>query len=1072
MHYRLGLDIGITSVGSCVMETDKNGEPIRIEKLATRIFDAAEHPKDGSSLAVPRREARGLRRRLRRKKFRIEKAKQIFETRGVIIKPNTNVNELRVIALDTMVSQEDFANIILLLIKNRGFKSNRKKQKNKEEGELLSAIASNDAIMQEKGYRTIGEMLVKENSCIKQTTNGEIEIVNIRNKAGDYSKAVSRVQIEAEIKVLFAKQREFGNPIANEQIENRIVEIFNWQRNFDEGPGKGSPYSASYNVGECQFEKGEIRAPKASWAFERAIVLQKINNLRFLGEAETIELTKEDRQKILVLFEKKKEVTFADIRKALKLDSNLLFNLANYNIKGAKDLSREDLLKQVEKQKFASMAKSKEIQACLTKENAQNTLLLDRIAVVLTNAKSDDKRIDMFKHEDFAVLSAHEIDNLLGEECDKFGHLSFKALYNILPYLERGLRYSDACKEVGYNHSVNACERQKLLNTPEIYDDINQIGSPVVKRAISQTLKVVNAIIRQYGSPIAINIELAREFNKTKDERNKITRENNERFLDNEKKRDELKNKFDIKPTKDNLVVYKLYEEQHGKCAYSGKVISIDRLFEPNYVQVDHIVPYSRCFDDSFNNKVLVLASENQNKGNKTPYEYIGNTDRWQEFVERVQVDYVGNFRKRTNLLRKTVDEREMKERNLNDTRYICRYVYNLFNDRLLFDDCVENKKRVHVINGHVTAKMRHLLGISKVRADGDKHHAVDACVIACTTDSQVQKLSTIYNNWSTYVSRKTSIEPYPNFVEELNAKISSDKALMVAMMQTLGYTDEQIALSSPMFVSRMPKRKGKGQIHKETIASDKYKDDDIIVKRVNIKNLKLKTDKNGEYYIENYFNKEQDMATYNILLDRLIAFRNDEKNAFVEPIFKPSKEDVTPNQIKKVKVVEKRNSGVEVRQKGFAANGDMVRIDIFTKDSKYYAVPVYTKDIYAKTLPIKAATQSKLQKDWRVMDDSYDFLFSLYPNDLIRIKNNKPINMKKTNNDENSKLPDFYQTTDELLYYTGFDISTSAISVITHDKSYNGRIGITTLEEFEKYDVDVLGNVSKTPVKMTKRIL
>ena len=73
-----------------------------------------------------------------------------------------------------------------------------------------------------------------------------------------------------------------------------------------------------------------------------------------------------------------------------------------------------------------------------------------------------------------------------------------------------------------------------------------------------------------------------------------------------------------------DIVKFKLYQEQDGVCLYSGKNLDPSRLFEPGYADVDHIVPYSRCFDDSYQNKVLVLASENRQKGNRLPYEYLG----------------------------------------------------------------------------------------------------------------------------------------------------------------------------------------------------------------------------------------------------------------------------------------------------------------------------------------------------------------------------------------------------------------------------------------------------------------
>lgn len=80
--YRLGLDVGIKSVGWCVLECDENGEPIQINALNSRIFDVAEQP-NGASLAEPRRLARGLRRRIRRKSFRLERLRKLFKSNGI-----------------------------------------------------------------------------------------------------------------------------------------------------------------------------------------------------------------------------------------------------------------------------------------------------------------------------------------------------------------------------------------------------------------------------------------------------------------------------------------------------------------------------------------------------------------------------------------------------------------------------------------------------------------------------------------------------------------------------------------------------------------------------------------------------------------------------------------------------------------------------------------------------------------------------------------------------------------------------------------------------------------------------
>ena len=89
MRYAIGLDIGITSVGHAVVELDSNDEPCRFIRLGSRIFDKAENPKNGSSLALPRREARGMRRRLRRLRHRKERIRGMLVAEGVVIDENS-----------------------------------------------------------------------------------------------------------------------------------------------------------------------------------------------------------------------------------------------------------------------------------------------------------------------------------------------------------------------------------------------------------------------------------------------------------------------------------------------------------------------------------------------------------------------------------------------------------------------------------------------------------------------------------------------------------------------------------------------------------------------------------------------------------------------------------------------------------------------------------------------------------------------------------------------------------------------------------------------------------------------
>ena len=164
MGYRIGLDIGITSTGWSVIEDNEEGKPIRIIDLGSRIFDAAEKPKDGSPLAKDRRDARGIRRRQRRKKHRIERTKRLLENYNIISKKELeemyqdykfqfNIYELRVMALDEKITNKDLARVLLNFVKRRGYKSNSKSEEseNKEAGKLLTATKENEKLMEEKG---------------------------------------------------------------------------------------------------------------------------------------------------------------------------------------------------------------------------------------------------------------------------------------------------------------------------------------------------------------------------------------------------------------------------------------------------------------------------------------------------------------------------------------------------------------------------------------------------------------------------------------------------------------------------------------------------------------------------------------------------------------------------------------------------------------------------------------------------------------------------------------------------------------------------------------------------------
>lgn len=1113
--YRLGLDVGIKSVGWCVLECDENGEPIQINALNSRIFDAAEQPKTGASLAEPRRNARGLRRRIRRKSFRLERIRKLFTENGIELfetqddliclkdeYKNLDVVKLRSDALDKKLTEAEFARVLYSLARHRGFKSNKREgAKDSDEGKLLGSIRKSEEEMRESGMRTRGEQLYK-----KYLMEGK----PVHNKGGDYSMCVSRDILVKEIELLFEKQNEFGNNFATDKNKEKYLDIFLSQRNFDEGPGKGSQYTGSHDVKKCEIYRDEDVAAKGTYTSEWATIYQKINNLSIICGGDRRRLSNEERQIAVELAKKVEKVTYKAFRKAIKLDDDYRFSALNYSEKkkqGKKKNEGEsesdvveindvvDSLACEDKGDFITAKNSNKIVKALN-DNLKNDIeLIDEIAEICTKYKSEN----LFRS---AIAESKIIGGRLDEETiEKLskidmkgdGHLSLHVLREILPYLEEGMVYSDAMQKAGHNHSEHNFEKQKFLGTKEVYDAIGGVTSLVVKRALSQTVKVIDAVIRQYGSPYAINIELARDMSMTKDERDKLKKENDARAAKNEAIRENIA-KLNAMPNSTNVLKYKLYEEQDHKCAYSMETLDINNLFEDGYYEIDHIIPYSRSFDDSFNNKVLVLKRENQNKRNSTPVEYFERIGRdYDEVLAFWKAVYQKRNRKKLEFLqKKEINESEWKNRALNDTRYASRMLANLIKDYLLFDEKSKDKYgRVETVKGAITSYLRRFWGVQKIREDGDKHHAVDAAIIACVTPKTKNKIER-YNQIkesrkmrngqyvledgeicdSDYYDKNSHLVlpyPYKEFINELDARVMDEPVLMQNKLRLLGFNENYLMNAKPFVVSRMTSRKAKGCINEATVFSSKYADNkyptvcdgnNVIVKRTALANLKL--DKNGE--INGYFQPEGDAVLYNALKQRLIEFDGDAKKAFATPIRKPCNSG-QGNIVRTVKTYETYTGGGMLleKNKGIVKNDGMIRVDLYSKDGKYFGVPVYVADLYRGELPKRAATNGKPQNEWRMIDDTYTFEMSIYQDDLLRIESKKGIELKKNKDVENSAKALTKTITDDFAYFIGFDRSTASIKIEDTTGCYFAKsIGIQNIGKITKCEIDVLGNVQE----------
>ena len=483
--YTIGLDIGIASVGWCAF-----GET-HILDLGVRAFDKAETAKEGESLNLARRSARLMRRRLFRRAWRLKKLARLLKSEGLIadaklFKPeqtfSTSLWQLRVEGLNRRLNHEEWERVIYHLCKHRGFHWISRAEAKQAEGDSKSeggkvkqGLAGTAKLMDEKGYRSAAEMVLAE------FPNAQ------RNKQGEYTKALSRELLAKELALLFANQREYGNPHAPVSLETAIL------GNGDKKSGlfwQQKPALAGADLlkmlGTCTFEKTEYRAPKASFTAERHVWLTRLNNLRIVTDGITRQLTEQERSLALPLpYRQAGDLTYKQLGAALTQAG--LLEAGSFKFIGlaypTEAQKAEGKAKDPESATLVKIPAWHELRQTLTKagltdewEKISGTALcgqpeiFDQIAWVLSVYKDDDEvRAELAK---LPLPNPEALtEALLNIRFDKFHALSLKALSAIVPHMEKGLRYDEACVEAGYHHSqlhkVGEGEHKYL---PPLYD--------------------------------------------------------------------------------------------------------------------------------------------------------------------------------------------------------------------------------------------------------------------------------------------------------------------------------------------------------------------------------------------------------------------------------------------------------------------------------------------------------------------------------------------------------------------------------------------------------------------------
>ncbi|PID33532.1 type II CRISPR RNA-guided endonuclease Cas9 [Candidatus Saccharibacteria bacterium] len=1105
LKYSLGLDIGTTSVGWAVIDLEKQ----RIHDLGVRIFERPENPKNGDSLAKPRRDARSTRRRLHRRRQRLNHLKQFFIDQSIltddqiknILEPNSDFNKLdvyhlRAEALKRELTPEELFKVLYQISKRRGYKSNRKvdEESDAEGGRVIKALKVNQQLLANNKYQTVGQALAEDKAYQAHK----------RNKRDSYTNSFARADFLHELEEIIKTQKPYAlRNVSQQDIQKLVYGVSNdgeltevdaimYQRPFM------TEELIKKMVGECTFEVGEKRAPKASYSFEVFRFVSDLSNLVFIPKDATkrqakkqnlhLKLSPEQIEAVLDEARKVRSMTYKKVRKTAGISDDY----APEYVRGK--VTQKD--PHGEGNKFGELKAYHDIRSALKDfpddwQKVDNEDTLNQIAYILTVQRVDDAIKKSLEPLPISEKGKEALLKVKTANFKAFGHLSIKALKKITPFILGGLTYDKACEAAGYDF------RKKSA-------DLSQITNPVVKRAISQTNKVVQAIIRKYGKPYYIKVETVRDLAKSYKDRKTIEAKNKENQANNQKIIELLKEHGCVAPTGIQIVKFKLYKEQDGKCLYSGKPIDLKTMLaDDNAYQVDHIVPFSRSNNDGLTNKVLVLTAENQNKADHTPYEYFGHDEqRWRSYCAQVEATYktldikaaqgkdkAANYkyngyamRKKQNLLIQEYKDDSWNVRALNDTRYITRFVQNYLRQTVEFADGDE-KQRVFAPNGTLTSYLRKRWGLSKDREEDVLHHAKDAAVIAAIDQSVILRAN-LYSKKGEIANylyavkameektdrltgeitddfgfdqaqrRKSALEvlssnhfpePWPDFGKEVRKRtlLKDTETLQNELVGLENYDEAFRRRVKPIFVSRMPRRKATGQAHQETIRSPKIKDNNQRTIRISLNKVKTKD-------VENSVLKESDAWLYNTLKDRLKQHDDNPEKAFVEPVYKNGKKQDKNGQplspVSTIKVYSTQPSGFYINNnKAFVNNGSMVRLDVYKKANKrgkteHFFVPVYTHQV-GKNRPTPTEILPK-PKGFSHVDETFTKVCSLYPNDYVRCV--------------------FDGSRAEEGYYVKYNISSGAMTLNGHysaSKEQVKSVSARSASVIQRYDISILGD-------------
>jgi len=810
----LGLDLGVSSIGWAIIEESDSSK--KILGMGTRIipFSDDEDNEFSKGNAISKNQTRTLKRtqrkgydryQMRRENLRKAlKEKEMLPESDLMNADKLVLWKIRNDAVSDKIGLKELGRVLLHLNQKRGYKSNRSEANlDKKDANYVTEVKNRYEKLKETN-ETIGQYFYRQIS-----TNRYYRIKD---------QVFPREAYMEEFDRIMKKQQEFYPDVLTPEFIKRLRdEIIFYQR-----PLK----SQKKLVSLCELEKrlvltddgkgGKIKSFKgprvthrSSPLFQVCTIWESINKIKLKNKyGEEYEIPLEKKKQIFDYLNNNEELSFKELLKLLDLKKNEDWTGNEWLSKGLKgNFTKSEIVKCFDSPSCAEKFVEFNLEIEISKKTEQINIETGEVKTIsgkVISPSFEQQPLYRVWHTIYSINDEADCINVLvkkfgipEETAQKlakidftkkgFGNKSSRAIRKILPYLMDGLVYSEACRYAGYNHSGSLTkeenEKRELLDFIPLLQK-NSLRQPVVEKILNQMINVVNAVIREYGRPDEIKVELARELKQSRKERANTVKMINQRERENEKIARRLVEEYHVRATRNNILKWRLFhnvKDDESKvnniCIYCGKSFGIVDALTGAEVDIEHIIPRTLLFDDSENNKILAHRKCNQSKGNMTAYDYMKSKgeNEFKDYLERVNQFYrkeIINRIKRDRLM--TPAEKipqDFIQRQLRETQYISKKAMEI-----LSSVCRE----VHSTTGSVTEFLRRLWGWDdvlmnlqlpnyrevgltewiEVESNGQthrkeiikdwqkrldhRHHAIDALTIACTKQGYIQRINTL----------------------------------------------------------------------------------------------------------------------------------------------------------------------------------------------------------------------------------------------------------------------------------------------------------------------------------------